>query len=220
MNTVFRFCIVILLYCFGAVCHADSLVLECSGSVDASIESKLISRLAEDVVQRKSVHELVVRTSAGTRTFVDKPPHDEPLSGLHYYFCDRNGGYILLRVEDETLASGRMIDEATGKVIPGGESVNFSPDGRAYLTWEQPDGLDGSLLKVYSKNGALSWSGFSFIPEANNRDRIYASLENPSWGVGGKLYADATCAGAQKKWRVTLTKTYSTWDWSPQKKCR
>ena len=108
---------------------ADGPHLAC-GDADNEprVEAKRIAGRAQGVVRRESKHVLSVRTVGGVLRFTDKPPHDEPLSGTHYHFCDRRDGFILLQVEDESDFTGVLIDEATGRKTEGGEQVLFSND--------------------------------------------------------------------------------------------
>lgn len=198
--------------------QAAPLELTCA-SADKDKEQTQIRKLAPGLVARKGAHLLKVTTKAGVQSFKDQPPYDEALAGVHHYFCDRKEGFILLSVQDSDLFTGKLINEQTGAVTEGGESVLFSEDRRAYLTSEQPDGLDGNLWKVYAVNGKLSWSGYSYIPD-KNPDYSYAQLDTPTWMPNGELVANATCSlDLNRKWKVKLVKNNDQWDWAPRKKC-
>lgn len=198
--------------------QAAPLELSCSSS-DTDKEQSRIRKLAPGVVVRKGAHLLKVTTAAGVQSFKDQPPYDEPLDGLHHYFCDRKEGFILVKVEDGGLFTGKLVNEQTGAVIDGGESVYFSEDRRAYLASAQPDGMDGSEWKVYAANGKLSWSGYNFIRASDPNER-YADLDTPTWMPNGELLANAACsADPDRKWKVKLVKNKDQWDWAPRKKC-
>ena len=108
------------------------------------------------VVSRHSRHELRVLVNGKTLTFIDKAPYGEDMDGSRVEFCDRQDGYILLQVFEDMESTGKLIDEASGAVTPGGEEVILSPDRRAYFASEQPDGLDGMVWKIYAINGKQS----------------------------------------------------------------
>ncbi|KQV58069.1 hypothetical protein ASE26_24250 [Duganella sp. Root198D2] len=178
-----------------------------------------INRLASGVVARKGAHLLKVTTKAGVQTFKDKPPYDEPLDGVHHYFCDRKEGFILIKVEDGGEFTGKLIDEQTGTVMKGGESVLFSEDRRAYLASEHGDGLDGDVWTIYAVNGQVSWTGYNFI-SAPDQSYRYVDLGMPAWMPNGELVASATCASDEnRKWKMKLVKNNGQWDWAPRKKC-
>ena len=193
------------------------LSLQCADPREPRDEAALIRKLADGKVVRKSRHVLQVQAGGRTISFTDKPPHDEPFSGTHRWFCDRRDGFILLRTDDDSRSTGTLVNEATGDVTPGGEEVVFSADRRAYFATVQPDGLDGEEWKIYSVKGDLSWAGFSYIPESHDHDMMLATLENPQWQPKGEFTAQATCITARDHiWPVTLKKISNTWDWYPK----
>ncbi len=202
----------------SSMLHAAPLELKCWSS-DTEKEQVRINKLAPGVVARKGAHLLKVTTKAGVQSFKDQRPYDEPMDGVHYTFCDRKEGFILVTVNDGLLFTGKLINEQTGVVTEGGESLNFSDDRRAYLATEQPDGMDGGVWKVYAVNGKLSWSGYNFIPDRDPNYR-YADLDTPSWMPNGELVANATCStDPERKWKVKLVRNNEQWDWAPRKKC-
>ncbi len=170
------------------------------------------------MVARKGKHVLQVTTKAGVLTYKDKPPYDDPMDGVHYTFCDRKEGYILVQ-HNETSLSGKLINEATGVVTNGGQSVIFSDDRRAYFADEQQDGRDGSDWTIYTADGKKSWSGVSVL-ESGKPAAMYAFLEAPTWLPSGELAATAYCINEEsRKWQVKLVKKNNTWDWTPRKQC-
>lgn len=200
--------------------HAEALKLECADPRGKGVEAKLIKSLAAGVVERRGKHELRIKTAKGLRKLVDKPPHDEPVSGLHYHFCDRKEGFVLLWVENEATFTGQLVNEATGQVTPAGETVLFSPDKRAYWASEQPDGLDGQVWKIHAANGVLSWSGYNFLTEKGNSGKMYAHLANPAWAANGQFIAQAQCLNKlERTWKVRLARISGEWDWRPKKAC-
>lgn len=218
MKKLSRPILLALLALAGPVLHAAPLEMNCP-SFDPKKEQAHIRKLAPGVVARRGAHLLNVTTAAGVRSFKDQPPFDEPLDGVHHKFCDRKEGFILVKVSDGGLFTGKLINEQTGAVTEGGESVYFSEDRRAYLATEQPDGMDGSVWKVYAVNGKLSWSGYNYIPDSDPNYR-YTDLDTPTWMPNGELVASAACSSdPERKWKVKLVKNNGQSDWAPRKKC-
>ena len=199
---------------------ANSLKLACENANEVKAESARLRSQPDDVVRRRSKHQLTVTTQAGTKQFIDQPPHDEPLAGVHYFFCDRKDGWVLVTKDDQAVFTGALINLTTGQVTPAGETVLFSPDRRAYFATEQPDGLDGEVWSVYSIDGRKSWSGYSFISSETQQDTIDSYLSNPTWTATGELTATAACVGKlEVQWRVKLVKKADDWNWQPRKRC-
>lgn len=219
----YRFCLLFLSVFFSLPAWADatSLQLGCSDPRAKGVEAGLIHKLANRVVVRKSLHQLQVEAAGKILRFKDEPPYDEPLDGVHYYFCDRKEGFILLFTQDSSLFTGTLINEKTGQVTPGGESVLFSPDRRAYMIAEQPDGLDGQAWKIFAVDGRLSWEGFSFIRNERKSSYMDAELSKPQWTANGEFTATALCiTNSDQTWNVTLKKIANKWDWYPKRKCK
>jgi hypothetical protein len=218
----YRTCLLFLFLVFSIPARADasSLELGCDDPRSKGVEAKLIRNLANRVVLRKSLHELQVEVAGKTLRFKDEPPHDEPFAGVHYHFCDRKEDFILLFKEDGFQFTGSLINEKTGQITPGGERVTFSHDRRAYMTSEQPDGLDGEVWKILAIDGRLSWEGFSFIPNEKDSSHMDATLDKQQWTVSGEFTAVARCiTNPDQSWNVTLKKIGGKWDWHPKKKC-
>lgn len=199
--------------------RADGPHLACEGMGDGpAAEAKRIAARAQGVVRREGKHVLSVRTAQGVLRFTDKPPHDEPLSGDHYRFCDRRDGFILLQRNDESDFTGVLIDEATGRKTEGGEEVLFSNDRRAYFATMQPDGLDGQRWTIRAVDGTPSWSGYSFIEKRPGE--FDATLDTPAWTDTGEFTAMAQClADSKLRWKVKLTKAGGKWQWLPKRSC-
>ena len=210
-----------LIFCLTGAAAALPDKLGCKGDLtNPKVERVLIADRAAGVVQRISKHRLTVQTNNGPKDFYDEPPYDEQLAGVHHYFCDRREGIVLLMMNNQTLFTGLLVNEATGKITPGGESVWLSQDRRAYLASEQPDGMDGNVWSVYSIDGRKSWSGYNFIEGDGATLTAEAYLSDPVWTANGELTAEATCArNVDKKWQVKLVKKAGVWDWKPRKFC-
>lgn len=210
-----------LLFCFIGQAAALPDNLGCNGDpTNPKIERQLIADRAAGVVQRIAKHRLTVQTNDGPKVFNDEPPHDEQLAGVHHYFCDRQDGLVLLMLINQVLFTGLLVNEFTGKITPGGESVWLSKDRQAYLISEHANGMDGSMWSVYSIDGKKSWSGYNFIEGEGATLTAEAHLTDPVWTASGELTAEATCAfNVDKKWRVKLLKKAGVWDWKPRKAC-
>jgi hypothetical protein len=199
--------------------HAADLHFSCESQDDApAAEAKRIAGRAQGVVRRDNKHVLSVRTAQGELRFADKPPHDEPLSGVHYQFCDRRDGFIFLAMDDETVRTGVLIDEASGRMTGAGTEVLFSNDRRAYFATTQPDGLDGQAWTIRAIDGTTSWKGYSFIETTKGHFDIL--LDTPAWTDTGEFTAMAQCVGDDKlRWKVKLTKVGGRWQWLPKRTC-
>lgn len=199
--------------------HGAGVHLACtSADNEDAAEAKRIAARAQGVVRREGRHVLSVRTAQGVLRFADKPPHDEPLSGDHYRFCDRRDGFILLQRSDESDFTGVLVDEATGRKTEGGAEVLFSNDRRAYFATMQPDGLDGQRWTIRAVDGTPSWSGYSFIER--HKDHIAATLDTPAWTDTGEFTAMAQCLASDRlRWKVKLTKVGGQWQWLPKRTC-
>jgi hypothetical protein len=70
-----------------------------------------------------------------------------------------------------------LLDDESGRSLPGGESVLFSPNQKRYVAFEQPDGQDGETIKLCTHAGNILWKGLNRIltPDGN---AISADLEN------------------------------------------
>jgi len=202
-----------------AAAQSTSLQLNCEGEDGPVPEAARIKALAPGIVMRTGKHQLTVKVTGKTLKFADKPPYDE-LGGVMYSFCDRKDGFILLKHINGDRFGGKLINEADGAALPGGGSVTFSPDKRAYFGKVQPDGLDGEEWSIYAVDGRRSWTGFSFIPNPKKQGYMSATLTDERWEANGTFTAQATCIPADKiTWRVKLVNNAGKWDWRPTRRC-
>jgi hypothetical protein len=215
---MFKVLLAAILACIAASAQAAPLTLECPGMFDVAKERQQIRALGAGVVVRRSEHDLRVTVQGKTLTFLDVLRDVDDIDW--YQFCDRKDGFILLAYAVNDVFTGKLINEATGKVTPAGLSVVFSPDRRAYFADEQPDGLDGNVWLIYALDGRKSWSGFSFIPHVDDAGRMTATLSAPAWEASGRFGALAQCIGnSPAQWKVTLTNHGGKWDWLPKRAC-
>lgn len=207
-----------ILACIMAPAQAAALKLECPGIFDVAKERQQIRLLGAGVVVRRSEHDLRVTVQGQTLTFLDLVRDRDDIDW--YQFCDRQEGFILLAHAVDGVFTGKLINEATGKVTPAGLSVLFSPDRRAYFADEQPDGLDGQVWSIHAIDGRSSWSGFSYIPHPENPGLMTAYLSAQAWEPSGRFGARAQCVLSRTtEWNVTLTSNNGKWDWRPKRAC-
>ncbi len=175
----------------------------------------------ENLVKRKSPHELVVMAGSKILSFKDEPPFDAELDNRTYTFCDHHDGYILILHEDRGLFTGKLVDERTGRILPGGQEVIFSPSRNTYFVSEQEDGMEGQIWKIYaSKSGKVLWTGSSAI-EKEPKGGVAEVLSEPDWARSGVLIAAASCDSdlTNKTSQVKLKKVNGTFVWRPELKC-
>jgi hypothetical protein len=166
--------------------------------------------------KRLGTHAIEVGWAGGKRILKDKPPYDEPLDGVRWTYC---GYYADLKLhmllkEDEGLFTGALVDETTGALLPGGQKVLFSKNAQYYLAYEQPDGQDGETIKLYRRNGTLTWKGYNGFLSSDGKD-VLASFEDMHWDDEDRLQAIARTEDGKTQ-LVTLTQgRASKWDWLP-----
>lgn len=182
-----------------------------------AVEASLMAK-TKGMASRPSAHVLVVRVAGKTLTFRDVP--GEPLSNIAYRFCTSHDGYTLIRWENGDVFTGELVDESTGKILPGGQSVLFSPDRRAYFADRQEDGMDGQVWTVYSADGRRAWEGASFFPAGPQVDpKSVHSLSSPGWSTTGELVAQAECLNGSPA-PAKLIKVNGIWSWHVPTRCK
>jgi hypothetical protein len=183
---------------------------------DPHQEARLL-RATNGMAYRHSLHELKLTVAGKELLFKDAPPYDEPLDGVSYTYCGRKEGYSLVADRNGDLFTGKLIDERTGRVLPAGQEVLFSPDRRAYLASEQLDGMDGPMWTVYSIEGKVSWKGPSFVERAHSHENPVA-LDTPAWTATGELVAKAECGDTSQL--AKLVKSGGKWIWRLPAACK
>ena len=80
--------------------------------------------------KRVEKHRLEVSWVGGRQAVVNKPPYDEPFAGTTRAYCgfDARLNLHLLLKRDERLFTGVLLDDRIGRILPGGQTVMFSPD--------------------------------------------------------------------------------------------
>jgi hypothetical protein len=176
-------------------------------------------------------HALVVNYKLGAKRFVDKPPYDEELSGLHWHYC----GYIpavkahLVEMDQDDLFSGKLLLNDTGLLLDAGHTVYPSPDGRLFLAIRQEDGMDGELWLVSDLSGRKLWSGYAGtmvmvkLPGSTGApyEGVESTYEDPHWSAQGVLQARVVCHNSRgTKGTVTLTQAANSWRWQSDIQCK
>lgn len=168
-------------------------------------------RQAPKGARRLETHVLQVITNKGPQRFVDKPPHDE-LGGLHWRYCGYNAQAKahLIEKADEGLYSGELLLDETGKLLPAGHTVLFSPNAKEFLAIEQEDGVDGENWAVYGADGKTMWKGYAgTIAKVDGIDTVVSTFDHPQWTTQGELKARFVCASSKSKGVIRLTRSQS-----------
>jgi hypothetical protein len=218
---------IIAYFCNAVYGQSENLIMDCGENFRDEIAAVL--RQAPFGVKRISKHHLKVNWAKGNLDFIDKPPYDEPLDGTAYFYCGYNSivGMHLIHKSEDSIFTGVLVDDTTGKITPAGQYVSFSKDKNKYFATVQPDGLDGEEWYVYAKDGKLIWKGLSGITQKNLKydyEYFVVELSNPRWNLNGELEATGICASERdnakkKETIVTLKLTEKNWEWLPKISC-
>ncbi|MGA2673607.1 MAG: hypothetical protein ABSE99_10310 [Terracidiphilus sp.] len=177
-----------------------------------------ILRKAPHGAKRIGKHTLEVNWTQGVRRFVDNECTGNEIGGSCWEYCGYNASFHLHQInhEKDDLFTGVLLDDTSGKLLPGGGSVIFSPDGKRYLASSQWDGKELSDWKLYSREGILLWAGDSGITGKN--DGILAEFENPSWSSSGDLLVDSVDSASGKRYVLILMQgADKKWKWVKRK---
>jgi hypothetical protein len=200
-----------------------------SCNVDAD-EASLIREAPREVMRLSGKHTLVVNYRTGSKRFVDAPPYDEELSGLHWHYC----AFVpalkahLIGMSKDDLFSGKLLLDDSGRVLDAGHTVYPSPDGKRFLAVEQEDGMDGELWTVYDLSGRKLWSGYAGTivlqrpkgtPDVKPYEAIESSYESPQWNAQGELQAEQVCANGKLKGVIILQLKSGAWSWGSGVHC-
>jgi hypothetical protein len=184
-----------------------------------SAEEAARLRQAPRGAKRLNKHQLEVRWAAGTRTFKDKPPY-ELLAGVSWAYCGYNAALKLhlIRKADNDLFTGVLLDDNTGRTLPGGLAILFSADRRFYLAYEQPDGQDGETLKLYKQDGDLLWTGYDFISPADGKSVIVdaENMRNMRWDNQNRPQATLYLKDGRTTTVTLMRDSEGKLDWLPR----
>jgi len=95
----------------------------------------------------------------------------------------------LLLKPDERLFTGVLLDDRIGRILPGGQTVMFSLDRRYYLAYDQPDGQDGEMIKLYTRSGVKIWEGYNGILSRDGKS-VVTNFERMHWDGHNRLQAE------------------------------
>jgi hypothetical protein len=169
--------------------------------------------------KRLSEHQLKVGLAEGTRTFKDEPPY-EPLDGISWAYCGYDPALKLhlIRKVDNGLFTGVLLDDNTGRLLPGGLAILFSPDHSLYLAYEQPDGQDGETLKLYKRNGVMLWKGNDFIVSPDGKSVIVDSenMRDMRWDKQNRPQATLYLEGGSTTTVTLMQDSKGKLDWLPR----
>lgn len=143
---IYRILAGLVLY-IGSVANAQR-TLTCEPLVGKGQDKEVpYLKLAPHGASRQAKHRLVVHWANGVREFADKAPYmEDEEDGSRFLYCgfDPELSLYLIYKIDEASSRGVLLDDATGRVLPAGETVIFSGDGQRYFASVQPEGLDGN----------------------------------------------------------------------------
>lgn len=210
-----RFVVSIFFYILIASTNVASGQTAPSCGSPGSVDRNEITFLSEAPHGAKRIgkHTLIINWTKGVQRFVDKDCTEGYIGGSCWEYRGYCASLHLHQInhENEDLFTGVLLDDTSGKLLPGGDSVFFSPDGKKYLASSQWNGKELSDWKLYSREGTLLWAGDSGIVGKN--DEILTEFENPSWFSSGDLlvYSEDLATGnnvvliliqgADKKWK-------------------
>ena len=212
----------ILIAATGAAC--GQLTLSCngfSGSDDRGEPAAL--KQAPHGAKRIGKHTLQVNWAHGLRRLVDDGCDGDGIGGSCWDYCGYNAALRLHFIghEDEDLFTGVLLDDTSGRLMPGGGSVIFSPDGKKYLATSQWNGKELADWKLYTRNGTLLWAGDSGIVRMDDVLRVkvaFAEYEVAYWSPSGELCTEYTDPDSKKKIELKLTQGANRkWKWVQQK---
>jgi hypothetical protein len=197
-------------------CESPDLEQKDSGSVFVTPASALeTARMlqAPHGASRAGKHILLVHWANGIHTYKDKPPYEQ-LAGVLWTYCGYNPavGFHLIRKEDVDLFTGILLNESTGALLPGGYSVSFSPDRQSYISWDQENGMDEGIIKLYSIHGTLLWKGFSGLISQDGKS-VYPDFDSVYWNNAGKLIAEYQIPDKGKFIAILTQTKNSHWRW-------
>ena len=216
-------CVALLI---GSVANAQR-TMTCEPLVGQGQEKEVpYLKLAPHGASRPAKHRLAVRWAKGVREFADKAPYmEDEEDGSRFLYCgfDPELSLHLIYKIDEASSRGVLLDDATGRVLPAGETVIFSGDFQRYFASVQPEGLDGNEWHVYSRDGTEIWKGLSGISAKHptlGYDYFIATLESPRWSAANELEATLKCAsGDTTAHTVMLRPVKGGYNWSPAVHC-
>lgn len=186
---------------------------------------RALLKQAPKEVRRASKHVLEITLSSGKQRFVDEPPYaeDGEIDGTRWQYCgfDKGAKAYLIEMADGILFSGKLLMQESGKQLPAGHTVLFSPTMKTYLAIEQQNGRDGEDWTVRDMAGKTIWTGYAgTLVKDKDADGIASFFEEPAWNERGELTARVACLSGKPGGVVTLVREPSgKWRWRGHGKC-
>ena len=160
---------------------------------------------------------LVVRWQGGVKTMADSGIVEGPFGDVGFRYCGFSPtGFHLLLKQGRDVYGGVLIDHRTGKVLPAGHEVLFSPRRDSYFAVVQVNGMDGQEWRLYSTQGSGLWEGTSNVVL---RGAVVGVLEDPHFTEVGELRVTMKCFGANHSSLLTLKRSTTAWRWDPGDTC-
>jgi len=219
-----------LLIASMVLCAAPTIAMAAPEQVECGdyMNDAAAVKTAPHGATRSSPRLLTVNYQGGTKRFADKPPYQEALAGVHWYYC----GYVpalrahLIGKNEDSLFSGVLLLDDTGQLIDAGQRVYPSPDGTWFLAERQESGEDGSRWLVADRSGKTRWDGYAGIlsrksetPGGEPMDYVTASFESPQW-TGGVLQAKVVCGDLQANGVASFVSVGGKWQWQADRECK
>jgi hypothetical protein len=159
---------------------------------------------------------LQINWAHGAQQFVDNGCDGDGIGGQCWDYCSYDATLHLHLVghEDEDLFTGVLLDDKTGRLLPGGASITVSPDRTMYLSVSQWNGKELSDWKLYTANGKLLWAGDSGMVGENHE--ILFEFADAHWSSSGELLTGYMVS--KRKIVLKLTRIAGDhWKWVQQK---
>ena len=175
-------------------------------------------RKAPHGAKRIGKHTLEVNWAKGVQRFVDKGCTGVDIDGSCWQYCGYNSSLHIHQInhEEDDLFTGVLLDDDSGKILPAGRAVIFSPDGKKYFASSQEDGKEFADWKVYSRDGTLLWEGDSGT--VDEHDQILAEFDDASWSSSGDLLTNSVDSVSGAKAALILMQgTDKKWNWVKRK---
>jgi hypothetical protein len=198
----------------GSVCGAQVGVTMSCGADPRSPQEAALMKQGPHGVRRMTRHAVSVGWASGVHVFKDTPPYSQELGSSYYAYCGYNATvkmHLLLHPVGD-LFTGQLLDDVTGKVLPGGQGVMFSPDLKFYAATEQPNGQDGDMAALYTREGKLLWKGYDGILAADG-SKIVAEFDKLYWDAKGRLVGEDNTAGQPKRVFTLAAQPDGKWKW-------
>jgi hypothetical protein len=197
-------CAVVLGVFAGASAQGQEkpVAVDRAGSVLNCPDSDVLSQ-APHGARRIGKHVLDVRWAGGTHRFKDEGLVDGEIGGVAWTYCGYDPVshvHLIYKADgDHSLFTGVLLDDKTGALRPGGESVIMAPDQKFYFTYSQEDGMDGQVTDLYRRDGKKLGEGYSGMlkPDGSTIQLSDDNIRDLTWDDQDKLHATAYLDGGK-----------------------